>query len=103
VFLEGQKVRRGILRRKRRAERWEKDDKEKKEKRKRRTSVLLLPFKYDLVCSLVGNTSQFDSDCCVLHETEISHEFIFSISAADDIVDSRATSTDLYTIYIYCC
>jgi hypothetical protein len=28
----------------------------KKKKEKRRASVLLLPLKYDLVCTLVGNT-----------------------------------------------
>jgi hypothetical protein len=50
VFLEGEEVRRGRLREKRSEKRWEKDDKKKNEKEKRRASVLLLPFKYDLVC-----------------------------------------------------
>jgi hypothetical protein len=29
---------------------------EEKEKRKRKAIVLILPYKYDLVCTLVGNT-----------------------------------------------
>jgi hypothetical protein len=41
VFLEEAEVRKGMLRRKKRAERWEKDEEKKKEKEKRKASVLL--------------------------------------------------------------
>jgi hypothetical protein len=60
VFLEGEEVRRWSLREKRREKGWEKDEGEKKEKEKRKASVLLLPLKYDLVCTLVVTPSQFD-------------------------------------------
>ena len=40
MFLEGEEVRRGLLREKRSEERLEKDEQKKKEKRKRRASVL---------------------------------------------------------------
>jgi hypothetical protein len=56
VFLEGEEVRRRMLRGLRSEGRREKDEEKKKEKRKRTAIVLLLPLNYDLVLYVVGNT-----------------------------------------------
>jgi hypothetical protein len=50
VYLEGEEVRKGLLRGRKSEKRREKDEEKNKEKKKKSERFLLLPFKYDLVC-----------------------------------------------------
>ena len=54
MFLEGEEVRKGSWREKRREERWKKDEEKKKEKRKKKSERSPFTFRYDLVCTLGG-------------------------------------------------